>query len=187
MDDIEAIDLLKQGDISGLETLVLKYQLRALRAAYLVTKDRATAEDVVQSAFLRVYDRAGQFKHEFPFGPWFLRIVVNDALKTLRKGDRLFSLSNSPSGSKISFADLLPDLGPGLSENIERAETQHTVWEAVEKLSASQRAVVVLKYYLDLTDSQIAERRGTHSGTVKVLLHRARQRLKLLLGPADIT
>ena len=56
-------------------------RFRAIRAAYLIVRDRALAEDLVQTAFLRAYDRIGQFDPSRPFAPWFLRSVVNDAVK----------------------------------------------------------------------------------------------------------
>ena len=56
MDDSEAIAALKRGEVGGLEALVRRYQLRALRAAYLIVRDQALAEDLVQTAFLRAYE-----------------------------------------------------------------------------------------------------------------------------------
>src|SRR3954452_14569352 len=84
MDEREAIARLAGGDISGLELLVSRYQVQAVRAAYLVCRDSALAEDIVQSAFLRAYSHIDQFDPTRPFGPWFMKIVVNDALKALR-------------------------------------------------------------------------------------------------------
>jgi len=68
MEEQEAIARLKRGDISGLEALVRKYQVQAVRAAYLITHDRGLAEDIVQAAFLRAYERIGQFDAGRPFG-----------------------------------------------------------------------------------------------------------------------
>jgi hypothetical protein len=53
MEEQEAIARLKRGDIGGLEALVRKHQVQAVRTAYLITRDRALAEDIVQTAFLR--------------------------------------------------------------------------------------------------------------------------------------
>lgn len=69
MEESEAITRLKRGDISGLEMLVKRYQVQALEAAYLITRDYHMAEDIVQSAFLRAYERIGQFDSDRPFGP----------------------------------------------------------------------------------------------------------------------
>jgi RNA polymerase sigma-70 factor (ECF subfamily) len=72
MDERGAIERLQNGDVSGLELLVRRYQVRAVRTAYLVTRDQSLAEDVVQAAFVKAYERIGQFEARRSFGPWFL-------------------------------------------------------------------------------------------------------------------
>lgn len=72
MEESRAIDRLRRGDVAGLEFLVRQYQIPALRAAYLITRDSALAQDVVQAAFLKAYERISQFDPNRPFGPWFL-------------------------------------------------------------------------------------------------------------------
>src|SRR5205085_10233603 len=94
MTEDEAIALLKSGDISGLERLVRLYQVQAVRAAYGIVQDRAAAEDIVQSAFLTAFERIGQFDANRPFGPWFLRSVVNLAIKTAHRRQRLVALGD---------------------------------------------------------------------------------------------
>ena len=81
MDERGEIGRLKAGDIGGLEALVGRYHARAVGAAYLVVRDRALAEDVAQSAFVKAYEKIASFDAERPFGPWFMRMVVNDAVK----------------------------------------------------------------------------------------------------------
>jgi len=61
MDEFEAITQLKRGDVRGLEILVRKYQLEAVRIAFPITNDLGLAEEVVQEAFLRVYQRIHQY------------------------------------------------------------------------------------------------------------------------------
>src|SRR5688572_14373836 len=106
-DERQAVDRLRGGDIGGLEVLVQRHQLQATRAAYLVVRDRQLAEDIVCDAFLRCYERIEQFDASRPFAPWFLRMVVNDALKAAEKRARHVSLDTSLAG--LTFADLLPD------------------------------------------------------------------------------
>ena len=61
------------------------HHTRAVRAADLIVRYTALAEDVVQSAFVRAYERIGQFDSHRPFGPWFMRVVVNDAVKAVSR------------------------------------------------------------------------------------------------------
>ena len=183
LDEHEAITRLKSGDISGLETLVRQHQLQALRAAYLITQDRALAEDVVQTAFLRTYQRIEQFDADRPFAPWFLRSVVNAAIQTAQKQDRQFSLDEAvqDNDANLTFADLIPDAAPGLDERLEQAEMQQAVRLALQLLSPEQRAVVVLCYYLGLSEDEMSDQINIPSGTVKWRLHAARKRLRGLL------
>ncbi len=179
-DEKEAITRLRQGDISGLETLVRLYQVAAVQTAYLITFDRAQAEDIVQAAFLRVFERIHQFDSGRAFKPWFLRIVVNDAIKTSRRHQTLSLDAHLNSQNEIS-----PNLNnflPGPAELFEQAETRQTIREALRQLSPEQRAVIVLRYFLELSESQMADQLQCPPGTIKWRLHAARTRLKELLG-----
>jgi RNA polymerase sigma-70 factor (ECF subfamily) len=183
MEEQEAIARLKRGDIGGLEALVRKYQVQAVRTAYLITRDRALAEDIVQAAFLRAYERIGQFDAGRPFGPWFLRSVVNDAVKAAIRRKRQVPLEVSSEGEETSLADLLADPAPGPDDLVEAAEIRRIVWNALGKLPPAQRAAIVLRYYLDLSGAEMADELACPPGTVKWRLHAARKRLRMLLHP----
>jgi RNA polymerase sigma-70 factor (ECF subfamily) len=184
MDERQAIARLKRGEIEGLETLVRAYQLRAVRAADLVVRDQALAEDIVQSAFLRAYERIDQLDDARPFGPWFLRSVVNSALEAVRRPAPL-SLDADPGDGAGPLAgrlaDRLADPGPALLERVVAAETREAIWQALGRLSAEQRAAVVLRYYLGMSEADISGTLACPPGTVKWRLHAARRRLRRLL------
>ncbi len=182
MGEKRAIARLKQGDIGGLETLVRQYQVSAVRAAYLITRDRALAEDIVQTAFLRAYQRIDQFDANQSFSPWFLRSVINDAIKATRRRERHVPLEAQ--GAKgHSLFDRLADSGPGPDELAEEADTRETVWPALEKLPPAQRAAIVMRYYLELSEAEMASDLIRPRGTIKWRLHAARERLRALLRP----
>jgi RNA polymerase sigma-70 factor, ECF subfamily len=182
MEEDKAITRLKRGDIGGLEVLVRRYQVCAVRAAYLVVRDRALADDIVQAAFVRAYERIDQFDTERPFGPWFLRIVVNDAVKAAKRRERTVSLEAARQG-ELMLADLLADPTPGPANLAEAAETRREVWEALGRLAPAQRAAIVLRYYLGLSEAEMAATLACPRGTVKWRLHAARKRLRALLSP----
>jgi RNA polymerase sigma-70 factor (ECF subfamily) len=182
MEEAEAIARLKQGDVGGLEALVRGHQVQAVRTAYLITRDRALAEDIVQAAFVRAYERIGQFDLERPFGPWFLRIVVNDAIKAASRRERWIPLEAGV-GAEAVLADLLADPNPGPAELAEVVDTRRAVWEALGRLPPTQRAAIVLRYYLGLSGAEMAEELACPPGTVKWRLHAARSRLRVLLRP----
>ena len=181
MDDRDAVALMKEGDISGLEALVFRYQAPALEAAYLITHDYAMAEDLVQSAFVRAYERIRQFDSRRPFGPWFLRSVVNSALTAVTAPRHLSLDVTASSASTDPLLTAIPSLEPSVEATIEAAETREELLEALGRLSPGQRTAVVLRYYLDLSDRQVAEYLAIPPGTVRRRLHDARQRLRRAL------
>ncbi len=182
MEEQDAIARLKLGDIGGLEVLVYQCQTRATRAAYLITRDSALAEDIVQAAFLRVYERIGQFDATRPFGPWFLRIVVNDAIKAAVRRERHVSLEGEAEAGGITWADLLSDTQPGPADVAEAVMLRQAIWNALGKLPPQQRAVVVMRYYLGLSEAEMVTQLACPPGTVKWRLHAARERLRTLLS-----
>lgn len=183
MEEQQAIARLKQGDIGGLQALVREYQVQAVRTAYLIIRDRPLAEDVVQSAFVRVYERIDQFDAGRPFGPWFLRIVTNDALKAAKRRKRYVPLEVGGESEALSPADLLPDPTPGPDELAEASVIRQAVWNALGELPPPQRAAVVQRYYLGLSEAEMAEEMEAPRGTVKWRLYAARERLRELLRP----
>jgi RNA polymerase sigma-70 factor (ECF subfamily) len=173
----EAVRRLQGGDLAGLETLVNLHQLRAVRAAYLIVRDRALAEDVAQEAFLRAYSRIGQFEAGRPFGPWFYRIVVNLAQRAAARRARESSF-DGPAADEQTLEDVLADPQPGPEAAAEQAERAAQVWAALGRLAPAERAAVVQRYYLGLSEAEMASAQGAAPGTIKWRLHAARQRLR---------
>lgn len=183
MNDLQAIERILQGKADGLASLVDRYQERAVRAAYAITQNRQLAEDVVQTAFLRLFQTLHTFDRQRPFGPWFYRSVVNGAVKASRKDQRTVSLNTSlDSESGDTFAERLPDLAELPDEQVESEETKAQVREALAKLTPEQRAVIVMRYYLDLETSQISTQLDCPSATVRWRIHAALKRLRGMLA-----
>jgi RNA polymerase sigma-70 factor (ECF subfamily) len=171
----QAISAHKEGDIKGLEWLVRTHQLRAIRAAYGITGDRHAAEDVVADAFLNVYDHIAGFDSERQFGPWFYRIVVNGALKAVRANKNVeIPPEDEEAGGNFEITD--HSLGP--EATAEYNELRQELSDAIGGLPPQQRAVLVLRFYLDMDEASIAETLGCPTGTVKWRLHAAKQKLR---------
>lgn len=176
MDDLQAIRRLRHGDIGGLEVLMERYQVKAARAAFLITHDKALAQDVVQETFIRIYQRIRQFDESFPFEPYLMRSVINASLNAVRGNGRFISLD----GDSNELEKLL-DRAASVESQVEFNQLQHEILETLSKLSPRQRAVIVQRYYLQMSEKEIAEALGAAPGTVKWLLSTARERLRHLL------
>jgi RNA polymerase sigma-70 factor (ECF subfamily) len=177
MEDLQAIRRLKRGHMDGLETLMRRHQLKAARAAFLITHDQAVAQDLVQDLFLRLYQRIHQFDEAYPFEPYLMRSVVNASLNAVRGIRRLTSLEHEPEDMEA-----LLDRAASVESQVEFAQLQHEILEALSRLSPRQRAVIVQRYYLGMSEKEMALHLDVASGTVKWLLNAARERLRLMLG-----
>jgi RNA polymerase sigma-70 factor (ECF subfamily) len=182
MDDRTAISRLKQGDLHGLEALVSRYQVRAVHAAYMILHDRPLAEDVVQAALVKVAERIEQFDDERPFAPWFYRIVVNDALKLVTKRGRDVSLEAQLDGPTAQLAQWLVDPGLQPEPQIEQKELRQVILKAIYSLPPGQRAVIVMRYYLDMSMADMTRRTGRPLSTIKWWLRDAGRRLRGLMA-----
>jgi RNA polymerase sigma-70 factor (ECF subfamily) len=169
-DDEGALRRCRARDISGLGALVERYQLAAVRTAYLLVQDQSAAEDIVQESFLLVYRHAGRFRPGSPFAPWFYRIVLNAARQYLRGVRRrretgLEHLDESSSARIPVASDPL--------RHAERAERRSAVVAILRSLTHKQREVLVLRYYAGYRDDEIAAILGSPAGTIRWRMHAA--------------
>jgi RNA polymerase sigma-70 factor (ECF subfamily) len=145
----------QRGSASDLEALFRAHWPRAFRAAYLVTHDAGAAEDIAQESFLAAIRALDRFDRRRPFGPWLHRIVVNRAIDWTRARKLR---------GEVELADWLPaPETPG-----DGGETL----AALAKLSPEHRAVIVMRYLLELTPGEIAEALDLPRGTVNSRLRR---------------
>ncbi|MHB8779035.1 MAG: RNA polymerase sigma factor [Anaerolineales bacterium] len=181
MDEQQAIQRLKDNDIGGLEFLVIRYQVKAVRTAFLITRDIGLAEDVVQDAFLQAYRSIRGFDAARAFEPWFMRSVVNASVKVMQRSAR-----------QVEVGDEAEELFSQLAERVESVETQvesseiqSQIWDALQKLSPRQRAVIVQRYFLEMSEKEMAVESGAAPGTIKWMLNAARERLRGLLERSE--
>jgi RNA polymerase sigma-70 factor (sigma-E family) len=137
--------------------------------ALLLTADSEQAADLTQEALLRAYRHWHRIRRENP-GPYVRRIVVNLHRNKIRRA--MVERKHQPDPPRDT-----PEKGPEVDEALRVAE-------ALRALSPMRRATVVLRYYEDLPDAQIAHVLDRPIGTVKSDLHRALQQLRQLLGEA---
>ncbi|MEN4011333.1 MAG: RNA polymerase sigma factor [Bellilinea sp.] len=183
MDEAEVIAQLKKGNIAALRTLMEMHQVQAVQAAVLITQDRAVAEDIVQNAFLRTYERIEQFHTSRPFRPWFLRVVINDALKAAARHRRHISIDHYEDATYLRLVEQLESTANEPEDVLQRNEVREAIREALTKLSPQQRAAIILRYFLGLSELEMSSKLNCAPGTVKWHLNAARERLRSLLLP----
>jgi RNA polymerase sigma-70 factor, ECF subfamily len=176
MDEVTAIRRMKAGDFGGLESLMARYQVKAARAALLITRDKARAEDIVQEVFLRIFQGAKRFDETRPFEPYLLRSVVNAALNACRDEKRSISLEEN-----LETVERLVTQAASAESEAEYTRLKGEIFAALGKLPPRQRAAIVQRYYLDMSEQEMASALEAAPGTVKWLLNAARTNLRNLL------
>jgi RNA polymerase sigma-70 factor (ECF subfamily) len=145
---------------------------RILRAMYVITGSRAEAEDIVQDAFLQVWQRRAQWTDEgAKFTTWLYRVVVNRCIDHKRR----------PVGQDLETVAEPSDSAPDAVSTIHRRQVAARLLDAQNRLTPQQRAAVTLFYYENLSNADIASVMQISIGAVESLLKRARQQLRLLL------
>jgi RNA polymerase sigma factor (sigma-70 family) len=165
----ELIRRAREGDPAAWEALVRAHQEHIFRLAYLTLQDAAEAEDMAQEAFLRAYLALERFEAGRPFRPWLTRIAVNLARNRRR------SLGRYMNQLRRAFAgEPEPDRhGDGLENNLQERWQADRLRNAVQQLSRQKQEVLYLRYFLAMTEVEMAEALAIRPGTVKSRLHRA--------------
>ena len=150
-----------------------RYQGIATRTAYVITGDASEAEEAAQDAFVKAYQALGRFREGAPFRPWLLRIVANEAINRRKSMGRratveLTEAFDRPQGDRaVSPEDAALAM-----------ETRRVVVAALGQLREEDRLVISYRYFLDLSEAEMAEALGVARGTVKSRLSRAMARLR---------
>lgn len=180
MDEQQAIQRTKKGDPAALTWLVERYQVQALRTAYLICRERRSAEDAVQEVFLDLPELLGSFDSTRPLAPWLMRVVVNRTLRLLRGETRLVQMPDP--GEALAWADQWSAATPAPESAAQQRELEEELWQQMQKLSPEQRAVIVMRYYLQFSEQEMARLADVPTGTIKWRLSSARARLRQLFG-----
>jgi RNA polymerase sigma-70 factor, ECF subfamily len=163
----------QSGSEAAVEELFRRHWPHTHRAAYLIVRDAAAAEDIAQEAFLSALSALDRFDRRRPFAPWLHRIAVNRAIDWSRARAVRHELAAS---------DTLLDVTGAAPVAVEGLERGGEIEAALGRLSAEHRAVVILRYLLDYTPGEIGRMLDLPRGTVNSRLRRALDRLSGLMG-----
>lgn len=160
------------GDPAALDALYGAYATQAVRTAYLITRDRAAAEDAVQEAFVQVLRHGRSLRDPGSFPSWFYRILVNTAKRMARSPVR------SVLPLDLESHDRSDPTAPEPHETALAHEEAARLREAIAGLNEAHRVPLILRYYTALSDEEIAHALELPVGTVKSRLFNARKSLQ---------
>ena len=165
----ELIGQARAGDQRAWELIVRQHRQPVFRLAYLLLGDPDDAEDVAQDAFIRAYRHLDRFDPARPLRPWLMRITSNLAHNRIRSVKRYWralerAARRTPS-TQIPF---------------ERDDAQ-VLWQAIRRLRRADQQVIYLRYFLEVSESEMADVLEIRPGTVKSRLHRALARLRAVI------
>jgi RNA polymerase sigma-70 factor (ECF subfamily) len=185
--DLEEASALQKGETSSVDSFVRANMAWMLHAARRILKDRAAAEDCVQSAFVQIFRSLDGFRGEASLRSWMRRIVVNQALGILRKQERLRETpldellpSFDASGCRIDEPWRTTDTPESL---LASSQVSAAVLAAIDKLPDLYRVILLLRDIEEFSTAEVAMELEINENNVKVRLHRARAALKKLLEP----
>jgi RNA polymerase sigma-70 factor, ECF subfamily len=182
-DDEDAADASRvvAGDLAAFEGIVRRWQGRLVGLAWRFCRDRSTAEDMAQEAFLKAYRSLASFRGESAFSTWLTAVALNCYRSRLRvEGPPLVSLD--PTRALVT--------GTGVQRGLEDQEKAEAVRRAVLTLPARYRDPIVVFYFQERDLGEAARVLGLAEGTLKSRLYRGRELLKrrcaaLGIGLAD--
>jgi len=186
-DDERLVRSFLEGNDSAFDRIVLIHKKFVFNLCYRLLGDYDDADDCAQEVFIKIHRTLKGFRFESSFRTWLYRVAVNtckNRIKSLehRIGMRKVRLdmSNRSDSERVDIVDH----GQSPADELKRKEIGRLIQDAVAKLPAEQRLVVVLRDMNGRSYEEIAEITGLRLGTVKSKLSRARLRLRQLLEGA---
>jgi RNA polymerase sigma-70 factor (ECF subfamily) len=166
-DEVTLIRRCQSGDKEAFRSLVEKYRSVLFGTAYLITREKESAEDAVQRSLLQMWKHISSLRLRSSLKAWLIRIVINEVNQRKKR-------------LPVVSVEEIPEVAGDPDETETTAisnERNRRLRKALEVLSNDQRQVIILRYFSDLTVPEIAAATGTREGTVKSRLSRALDRL----------
>lgn len=167
LSDAQLVKQFKSGDAGAFDAIVRRFQDRVFRLASIWLYDEQSAADVTQEVFVRGYKGLRSFRFRSALFTWLYRVTKNvcNEFNRTRRGEALVDEPQDASDT--------PD------QKISSLDSARRVRQLVEKLPQRQREVVMLRVFEDLSVRETASAMGCREGTVKALLHKAMNGLRI--------
>jgi RNA polymerase sigma-70 factor, ECF subfamily len=183
--DVQLMLDVKAGDEASFDFLLQKYRMPLVNFLYRMVRDTATAEDLAQEVFLRVYRARKQYTPSAKFTTWLFRIATNLALNSVRD-NRYRKLETSLDApvemDTVPIMELRsPDMR--IDEHLMERARAEIIRRAISSLPEKQRAAVLLHKYEEMDYGEIAKIMECSESALKSLLFRAYETLRVQLAP----
>jgi RNA polymerase sigma-70 factor, ECF subfamily len=178
--DLALVARARSGDVAAYDKLVRKYERQIFRIAQHITQNREDAEDVMQDAFVKAFEKLDQFQGNSKFYTWLVRIAVNESLMRLRKRrtGKMVSMDEDVQTDEGSVPRDFADWAPNPEDNYSQSELAEILRKTIQGLPPGFRVVFVLRDVDGLSTEETAETLGLSVPAVKSRLLRARLQLR---------
>jgi len=186
--DAIAVERTLAGDRDAFRLLVERHSQNVFRLAYRMTGNQPDAEEVVQEAFLRAYQKLRQFQARANFGTWVYRIAANYAIDRMRLRQKEESRREQPGaknmeGLEDNPVNLVHDAAPTPERRMQSVELRRKMQRALAALSHAERTAFVMRHWEGCGIEEIAAVLKSNSGAAKNTVFRAVQKLRQALQP----
>jgi RNA polymerase sigma-70 factor, ECF subfamily len=182
--EARAIEQVKAGNAEAFRVLVDRHSRTVFRIAYRIVGNEADAEDVVQEAFMRAYRQIAVFEERASFATWISRIASNYALDVIRlRGRHEQRRVRSLPDDEQDMLDNIGGTDPGADRLYYGTQVQRKIGEALNDLSAQERAAFLLRHCEGKSIEEIGSVLGTAPSATKNSIFRAVKKLREALQP----
>lgn len=186
--DAIAIERTLAGEREAFRVLVERHSAHVFRLAYRLTGNRHDAEEVVQEAFLRAYQKLSQFEARANFGTWVYRIAANYTIDRMRQRQKEESRRQAApvvreESSDLDALHLVADEAPSPERLTQSMELRKQMQQALDTLSQAERTAFVMRHWEGCGIEEISAVLKTNTSAAKNTVFRAVQKLRQLLEP----
>src|SRR5882724_11998088 len=186
--DAIAVERVLAGDRDAYRTLVARHSRNVHRLAYRLTGNSHDTEDVVQEAFLRAYQKLGQFEARSNFGTWVYRIAANYAIDRMRQRQkedarRESADAHGQDGTEQDPVALVRDPAPSPERLMQSTQLRREMERALKELSHAERTAFVMRHWEGCGIEDIAAVLKSNTSATKNTVFRAVQKLRRALEP----
>ena len=186
--DAIAVEQTLAGDRDAYRLLVERHSRNVFRLAYRMTGNQHDAEEVVQEAFLRAYQKLRQFESRANFGTWVYRIAANYAIDRMRQkkteeSQRELPARETEDGVEFDVMSTVPDAAPSPERLAQSGQLAARMRVALRELSEAERTAFVMRHWNGAGIEEIAQALESSTSAAKNTVFRSVQKLRKALEP----